>query len=127
MCVVDAPNQEIWPADQEIWLQNCTSGATPLVIETADVTVNYGFNNLSNAKVKENIRDADGKLLAIFNAAAPKSYEGHKDRLGILAQGFELAGVTGKTCRGEQELLTLDYDRLTGRTRVLNDRMPFHA
>ena len=38
-CTLDAP-------DQEIWLQNRTSGAAPLVIETdSDVTVNYGFNN----------------------------------------------------------------------------------
>ena len=111
-CTLDAPNQEIW-------LQNRTSGAAPLVIETdSDVTVNYGFNNLSDAKVKENIRDADlGELLTIFNAAAPKRYDRvdvpHKDRLGFLAQDFELAGVTGKTRRGEQELLTLDYGRLT--------------
>ena len=89
------------------------------MIETdSDVTVNYGFNNLSDAKVKENIRDADlGELLAIFNAATPKRYDRvdvpHKDRLGFLAQDFALAGVTGKTRRGEQELLTLDYGRLT--------------
>ena len=100
-CTLDAPNQEIW-------LQNRTSGAAPLVIETdSDVTVNDGS--------KENIRDAD--LLAIFNAAAPKRYDRvdvpHKDHLGFLAQDFELAGVTGKTRRGEQELLTLDYCRLT--------------
>ena len=97
-CTLDAPNQEIW-------LQNRTSGAAPLVVETdSDVTVNYGFNNLSDTKVKENIRDADlGDLLAIFDAATPKRYDrvdvAHKDR--------------GKTRRGEQELLTLDYSRLT--------------
>ena len=111
-CTLDAPNQEIW-------LQNRTSGAAPLVVETdSDVTVNYGFNNLSDTKVKENIRDADlGELLAIFDAATPKKYDrvdvAHKDRLGLLAQDFEHAGVTGKTRRGEQELLTLDYSRLT--------------
>ena len=34
-CTLDAPNQEIW-------LQNRTSGAAPLVIETdSDVTVNF--------------------------------------------------------------------------------------
>ena len=80
-CTLDAPNQEIW-------LQNRTSGAAPLVVETdSDVTVNYGFNNLSDTKVKENIRDADlGELLAIFDAATPKRYDrvdvAHKDRLG---------------------------------------------
>ena len=43
-CTLDAPNQEIW-------LQNRTSGAAPLVVETdSDVTVNYGFNNLSDTK-----------------------------------------------------------------------------
>ena len=79
-CTLDAPNQEIW-------LQNRTSGAAPLVVETdSDVTVNYGFNNLSDTKVKENIRDADlGELLAIFDAATPKRYDrvdvAHKDSL----------------------------------------------
>ena len=70
-CTLDAPNQEIW-------LQNRTSGAAPLVIETnSDVTVNYGFNNLSDAKVKENIRDADlGELLAIFTPQHPKGMIG---------------------------------------------------
>ena len=95
-CTLDAPIQEIW-------LQNRTSGAAPLVVETdSDVTVNYGFNNLSDTKVKENIRDADlGELLAIFDAATPKRYDrvdvAHKDRLDFLAQDFEHAGVTGKT------------------------------
>ena len=84
----------------------------------SDVTVNYGFNNLSDTKVKENIRDADlGELLAIFDAATPKRYDrvdvAHKDRLGFPAQDFEHAGVTGKTRRGKQELLTLDDSRLT--------------
>ena len=52
-CTLHAPNQEIW-------LQNRTSGATSLVVETdSDVTVNYGFNNLSDTEVKDNIRDAD--------------------------------------------------------------------
>ena len=78
----------------------------------------YGFNNLSDAKVKENIREADlAELQTIFDAATPKRYDrldiARKDRLGFLAQDFELAGVTGKTRRGEQELLTLDYSRLT--------------
>ena len=82
------------------------------------MTVNYGFNNLSDAKIKENIREADlAELQTIFDAATPKRYDrvdvAHKDRLGFLAQDFELAGVTGKTRRGEQELLTLDYSRLT--------------
>ena len=111
-CTLYAPNQEIW-------LQNRTSGAAPLVIETdSDVTVNYGFNNLSDSKVKENIRDADlGELQAIFDAAAPKRYDrtdvAHRDRLGFLAQDFEQAGVTGRTYIGDQELMTLDYSRLT--------------
>ena len=101
----------VYAPNQEIWLQNRTSGAAPLVVETdSDVTVNYGFNNLSDAKVKANVRDADlGWLQSVFDRAAPKSY----DRLGFLAQDFEGAGVTGKTYREGEELLTLDYSRLT--------------
>ena len=95
-CTLDAPNQEIW-------LQNRTSGAA-LVVETdSDVTVNYGFNNLSDTKVKENIRDADlGELPAIFDAATPKRYDrvdvAHKDhrqdatrRTGIADLGLQQA------------------------------------
>ena len=57
------------------------------------------------------------ELLAIFDAATLKRYDSvdvaHKDCLTFLAQDFEHVGVTGKTRRGEQELLTLDYSRLT--------------
>ena len=68
-CTLYAPNQEIW-------LQNRTSGAAPLVVETdSDVTVNYSFNNLSDEKVKTNIADADlDTLQGIFDGAHPKTY-----------------------------------------------------
>ena len=111
-CTLYAPNQEIW-------LQNRTSGAAPLVVETdSDVTVNYSFNNLSDEKVKTNIADADLETLqGIFDGAHPKTYDRtdieHHNRLGFLAQDFLGAGVTGKTYRDGEELLTLDYSRLT--------------
>ena len=111
-CTLYAPNQEIW-------LQNRTSGAAPLVVETdSDVTVNYSFNNLSDEKVKTNIADADlDTLQGIFDGAHPKTYDRtdieHHNRLGFLAQDFLGAGVTGKTYRDGEELLTLDYSRLT--------------
>ena len=111
-CTLYAPNQEIW-------LQNRTSGAAPLVVETdSDVTVNYSFNNLSDERVKTNVADADLETLqGIFDGAHPKTYDRtdieHRNRLGFLAQDFVGAGVTGKTYRDGEELLTLDYSRLT--------------
>ena len=64
-CTLFALNQEIW-------------GSAPLVVETdSDVTVNYGFNNLSDEKVKTNIADADlERLQGIFDGAHPKTYDG---------------------------------------------------
>ena len=114
-CTLYAPNQEIW-------LQNRTSGSAPLVVETdSDVTVNYGFNNLSDERVKTNIADADLEALqAIFDGAHPKTYDRtdieHYNRLGFLAQDFLGAGVTGKTYRDGEELLTLDYSSVASRS-----------
>ena len=74
------------------------------------VTTAYGQNDLSDEKVKQNIRDADlDELQAIFDRAAPKRYDradvDQKDRLGFL-QDLQ-HGVTGKTMWGGKELLTL--------------------
>ena len=82
------------------------------------MTTAYGQNDLSDAKVKQNVRDADlEELQAIFDRAAPKRYDradvDQKDRLGFLAQDLQNGGVTGKTMWGGQELLTLDYGKLT--------------
>ena len=80
---------------QEIWLQNRVSGQAPLIVETdSDVTVTYGFNNPSHARVKNNIRDADlDELQAIFDRATPQRYDrtdcDQRDRLGFLARDFE--------------------------------------
>ena len=109
----------LYAPGQEIWLQNRVSGQAPLIVETdSDVTVTYGFNNLSDSKVKANIRDADTEWLqSIFDHAEPKRYDrtdiDHRDRLGFLAQDFLDTGVTGKTYREGEELMTLDYSRLT--------------
>ena len=65
----------LYAPGQEIWLQNRTSGQAPLIVETdSNVTVTYGFNNLSDSKVKANIRDADTEWLqAVFDKAEPKN------------------------------------------------------
>ncbi|CAE7317175.1 unnamed protein product [Symbiodinium microadriaticum] len=111
-CTLNAPGQEIW-------LQNRVTGQAPLIVETNSVvTVSYGFNNLSDARIKKNIREADLEALqAVFDAAQPKLYDRSdaemRDCLGFLAQDFQGSGVTGTTKREGQELLTLDYCRLT--------------
>ena len=109
-CSLTAPGQQIS-------LQN-QAGTAPVVIETdGDLTYNYGLNALSDARLKENIREADlEELQAIFDKAVPKCYDRtdvpHKSRLGFVAQDFEGAGVTGSAHREDQELMTLDYSRL---------------
>ena len=71
---------------------------------------------MSDARLKENIREVGlEELQAIFDAAAPKCYDRtdvpHKSRLGF-GPGFR-AGVTGTVRRKDQELMTLDFSRLT--------------
>ena len=111
-CSLTAPGQQIS-------LQNQASGAAPVVVETdGNLTYNYGLNALSDARLKENIREADlEELQAIFDAAKPKCYDRtdvpHKSRLGFVAQDFQGAGVTGTVWREGRELMTLDYARLT--------------
>ena len=111
-CTLNVPGQEIW-------LQNRLTGQAPLIVETNGiVTTAYGQNDLSDEKVKQNIRHADlDELQAIFDRAAPKRYDradvDQKDRLGFLAQDLQHGGVTGKTMWGGKELLTLDYGKLT--------------
>ena len=47
-------------SDQKIWLQNRLTGQAPLTVETNGiVTTVCGQNDLSDEKVKQNIRDAD--------------------------------------------------------------------
>ena len=68
-CTLNVPGQEIW-------LQNRLTGQAPLIVETNGiVTTAYGQNDLSDEKVKQNIRDADldelltldyGKLTAVL-------------------------------------------------------------
>ena len=95
------------------------AGSTTVVKETdGDLTYNYGLNALSDARLKENIREADlEELQAILDKAVPKCYDRtdvpHKSRLGFVAQDFEGAGVTGSAHREDQQLMTLDYSRLT--------------
>ena len=69
-CSLTAPGQQIS-------LQNQASGAAPVVVETdGDLTYNYGLNALSDARLKENIREADlEELQAIFDKAVPKCYD----------------------------------------------------
>ena len=74
-CTLNAPGQEIW-------LQNRLTGQAPLIVETNGiVTTAYGQNDLSDEKVKQNIRDADlDELQAIFDQAAPKTLRSGRRR-----------------------------------------------
>ena len=90
-------------------LQNRLTSQAPLIVQTNGTA--YGQNDLSDEKVKQNIRDADlDELQAIFDRAAPKRYDGadvdQKDRLGFLAQDTcSTEALPERRCG--KELLTL--------------------
>ena len=72
------------------------------------VTTAYGQNDLSDESRTSGTPTWSAK---------PKRYDradvDQKDRLGFLAQDLQHGGVTGKTMWGGEELLTLDYGKLT--------------
>ena len=100
-CTLNAPGQEIW-------LQNRLTGQAPLIVETNGIaTTAYGQNDIRDADLEE--------LQAIFDRYDRYDWADfdQKDRLGFLAQDLQHGGVTGKTMWGGEELLTLDYGKLT--------------
>ncbi|CAE7821031.1 unnamed protein product, partial [Symbiodinium necroappetens] len=121
-CMLYAPNQAIR-------LHTVTSGSANLVIEpntggsnNGEVIANYGFQNLSDYRVKTDIEEADADELAeCFEALQPKWYKRieapGKQKLGFIAQEVQAAGKVGEALcgsmtDGDQEFVTLDYSRL---------------
>ena len=65
-CTLNVPGQEIW-------LQNRLTGQAPLIVETNGiVTTAYGQNDLSDEKVKQNVRDAHWVALKWQELAASR-------------------------------------------------------
>ena len=87
---------------------NNTSGLTNLAIEPniggsndAEVIFGYGFVNLSDRALKENVRAIpEEELQQIFDAVEPQIYDridGGKGQIGFVAQDVQASGKLGAT------------------------------
>ena len=108
---------------------NNTSGLANMAIEpniggqnNGEVIFAYGFTNLSDRAVKENIRAIPEKeLQETFDAVDPQVYDrigGGKEQIGFVAQDVQASGKLGATmCKTKnldgRELMALDYQKLS--------------
>ena len=108
---------------------NNTSGLTNLAIEPniggsndGEVIFGYGFVNLSDRALKENVRAIpEEELQQIFDAVEPQIYDridGGKGQIGFVAQDVQASGKLGAMmCKTKnldgRELMTLDYQKLS--------------
>ena len=107
---------------------NTTSGIANLTVEpntggssNGEVIFGYGHLSASDRRLKTNIRRVpEQHVQRLFEAVEPQYYDrigGGKDQLGFIAQDVQAAGNLGeslcKTMSGEEELLALDYQKLS--------------
>ena len=107
---------------------NTTSGLASLAVEpntggssNGEVIFGYGHLNASDRRLKTNIRRVpEQHVQRLFDAVEPQYYDrvgGGKDQLGFIAQDVQAARKLGetlcKTMSGEEELLALDYQKLS--------------
>ena len=107
---------------------NNTNGLANLAVEpntggslNGEVIFGYGHLNASDRRLKTNIRRVpDQHVQKLFDAVEPQYYDrvgGGKDQLGFIAQDVQAAGKLGetlcKTMSGPEELLALDYQKLS--------------
>ena len=107
---------------------NTTSGIANMAVEpntggssNGEVIFGYGHLNASDRRLKTNIRRVpEQHVQRLFDAVEPQYYDrigGGRDQLGFIAQDVQAAGKLGetlcKTMSGEEELLALDYQKLS--------------
>ena len=106
---------------------NTTSGLANLAVEpntggssNGEVIFGYGHLNASDRRLKTNIRRVPEQHVQRLFDAVEQYYDrigGGKDQLGFIAQDVQAAGKLGetlcKTMSGEEELLALDYQKLS--------------
>ena len=108
---------------------NNTNGIANLAIEPniggsndGEVIFGYGFVNLSDRVLKENIRTIpEEELQETFDAVDPRLYDrigGGKEQIGFMAQDVQASGKLGATmCKTKnldgRDLLALDYQKLS--------------
>ena len=108
---------------------NTTNGLANLAIEPniggsndGEVIFGYGFVNLSDRSLKENVRAIpEEELQQTFDAVEPQLYDrigAGKDQVGFVAQDVQASGKLGATmCKTKnldgRELMALDYQKLS--------------
>ena len=108
---------------------NTTNGLANLAIEPniggsndGEVIFGYGFVNLSDRALKENVRAIpEQELQDTFDAVEPQLYDrigGGKEQIGFVAQDVQASGKLGATmCKTKnldgRELMALDYQKLS--------------
>ena len=107
---------------------NTTSSIANLAVEpntggssNGEVIFGYGHLNTSDRRLKTNIRRVpEQHVQRLFDEVEPQYYDrigGGKDQLGFIAQDVQAAGKLGetlcKTMSGEEQLLALDYQKLS--------------
>ncbi|CAE7198656.1 unnamed protein product [Symbiodinium sp. CCMP2592] len=108
---------------------NTTNGLANLAIEPniggsndGEVIFGYGFVNLSDRALKENVRAIpDEELQETFDAVEPQLFDridGGKEQIGFVAQDVQSSGKLGATmCKTKnldgRELMALDYQKLS--------------
>ena len=121
---------QLYAQDQAIFLRTAATGPANLIVESntggandGEVIVNYGFQNLSDEKLKHSVEPAGlEELQQVFDTVAPKWYrrtEGSQKRtLGFIANEVQETGPVGQALCGKLvdeelgELVTLDYNRM---------------
>ena len=108
---------------------NNTSGLANMAIEPniggsndGEVIFGYGFVNLSDRALKENVRAIpEEELQQTFDAVEPQLFDridGGKEQIGFVAQDVQASGKLGATmCKTKsldgRELMALDYQKLS--------------
>ena len=108
---------------------NTSSGLANLAIEPltggsndGELIFGYGFVNLSDRALKENVRAIpEEELQQTFDAVEPQLFDridGRKEQIGFVAQDVQASGKLGATmCKTKnldgRELMALDYQKLS--------------
>ena len=121
---------QLFAPNQAIFFRTSSAGPANLIVESntggvndGEVIVNYGFQNLSDEKLKHSVEPAGlEELQELFDAVAPKWYRrtqgSQKRTLGFIANEVQETGPVGQALCGKLvdeelgELTTLDYNRM---------------
>ena len=119
-----SPVMAVWggPTGETLALAQTISAGSANFFIDGDVIFGYGFVNLSDRALKENVRAIpEEELQQTFDAVEPQIYDridGGKGQIGFVAQDVQASGKLGATmCKTKnldgRELMALDYQKLS--------------